>query len=77
MSMSRQEVIDTISQLPEHQLQKAICYITLIIHEGEQEKNSGTDEEQQELLELLNYTINTGRGDFAEKHDHYLYEMAE
>ncbi|MCP4113747.1 MAG: hypothetical protein GY749_50835 [Desulfobacteraceae bacterium] len=76
MSMSRQEVIDTISQFSEDQLQKAISYITLILHEGEQEKNSAIDE-QQELLELLNYTVNTGRGDFAEKHDHYLYEMPE
>ncbi len=73
MNVSRQEVIDTICQLSEDQLQKAIDYITLILHEGEQEKNPDTDEEQRTLLELLNYTINTGRGDFAEKHDYYLW----
>jgi hypothetical protein len=45
-------------------------------------QKTGEDEiklnkEQQELLELLNYTIDTGRGDFAEKHDHYLYGISK
>jgi hypothetical protein len=31
------------------------------------------NEEQKRLLDLLNYTIDSGRGDFAEKHDAYLY----
>ena len=31
------------------------------------------DAEQQGLLDLLNSTIDSGRGDFAEQHDHYLY----
>jgi hypothetical protein len=31
--------------------------------------------EQEELLDLLNYTIDSGRGDFAEWHDHH-FEQA-
>jgi hypothetical protein len=60
-----------INQLSDDQIQHVAHYIVTLF----QEKNSEVPltEEQQDLLDLLNDTIHTGRGDFAEHHDHYLY----
>ena len=70
--MSKQEVIHIIEQLSEEQLEKVFDYITVTFF---QKNNDVTllDEEKRELLELVNDTIDTGRGDFAEKHDQHLY----
>jgi hypothetical protein len=70
--VSKQEVIHIIEQLSEEQLEKVFDYISVTFFQ----KNTDVtplDEEQRELLELVNDTIDTGRGDFAEKHDQYLY----
>jgi len=42
-------------------------YIKPILSENEKK----LDSEQRELLDLLNYTVDTGRKDFAEKHNFY------
>ncbi|MDM8566678.1 hypothetical protein QUF74_13630 [Candidatus Halobeggiatoa sp. HSG11] len=67
--MSKQEVIGLVNQLSDTQLIKVSDYIKQIFLQ----KEPKLDEEQQELLKLLDYTIDSGREDFAEKHDHYLY----
>ncbi len=41
--------------------------------EKTKERAPALDAEQEGLLDLLNSTIDSGRGDFAEQHDHYLY----
>lgn len=71
--MSRQEVINMINQLSDEQLQKVVDYIKLMFFQKAKVYEKELDKEQKELLDLLNYTINSGRGDFAEQHDHYLY----
>ncbi len=43
----------------------------------EQVDKKELDKEQKELLDLLNYTIDSGRGDFAERHNHYIYEASK
>jgi hypothetical protein len=71
---AKQEVMGMIQQLSEDQLQNVLNYIKMIfVQLGKSE--SQMDEEQKGLLDLLNYTIDTGREDFAEKHDDYLYRM--
>jgi len=59
-----------IEQLSYAQLQKVSDYINILFSQAEETK---LDDEQKELLDLLNYTIDSGRGDFAEQHDRYLY----
>lgn len=71
--MSRQEVISLINQLPDEQLQKVVDYIKQMFLEKTEVLEKKLSKEQEELLDLLNYTIDSGRGDFAEYHDHYLY----
>lgn len=71
--MSRQEVISLINQLPDEQLQKVVDYIKQMFLEKTEVLEKKLSKEQEELLDLLNYTIDSGRGDFAECHDHYLY----
>lgn len=71
--MSKQDVI-IIYQLPDDQIQQVANYIMRIWSQP-QGKNSPLTEEQSELIDLLNNTIQTGRGDFAEHHDMYLYGM--
>jgi len=71
MLTAKENIINMIDRLPEQQLQKVINYIVLIKNEKHDE--TILTQEQQELLDLLNYTIDTGRGDFAENHDAYLY----
>ncbi len=70
----RQEVMNVIDQLSEDQLQKVLDYVRLMFFQTE-ESEAKLDEEQRTLLDLLNYTVATGRGDFSEKHDDYLYRM--
>ncbi|CAK8723905.1 hypothetical protein GCAAIG_13830 [Candidatus Electronema halotolerans] len=70
--MSRQEVISMVNQLSESQLTKVAEYIKQFF-EKTKERASALDAEQEGLLDLLNSTIDSGRGDFAEQHDHYLY----
>lgn len=67
---ARQEVMNLIGELSESQIKKVIDCIRTIRKE---KKETGLTGEQKELLSLLNCTINTGRGDFAEKHDRYIY----
>ncbi len=67
--MLKQEVISMIEQLSYAQLQKVSDYINILFSQAEETKS---DDEQKELLDLLNYTIDSGRGDFAEHHDRYL-----
>lgn len=70
----RQDIINMLDQLSENQLQRVIACIREISLREEKEKKSLLDEEQQELLGLLAHTVDTGRGDFAEKHNSYLYD---
>lgn len=71
--MSKQEVINMINKLPDSELLKIANYIKLIISENIIEPKEKLDREQKELLELLNYTIDSGKKDFSENHDYYLY----
>lgn len=70
--MSRQEVISMVNQLSDNQLAKAAEYIRQLFDKAK-ERPAALDAEQNGLLDLLNSTIDSGRGDFAEQHDHYLY----
>ena len=74
--MSRQEVIDMINQLSDEQLQELGDYIKPIFSQTIKVHEKRLNKEQKELLGLLKYTIDSGRGDFAEAHDHYLYGAA-
>jgi len=71
----RQEVIKMIELLPDKQLERIAAYIRLI--QNEMPEKASLTQEQYELLDLLNYNIDSGRVDFAENHDKYLYEMGE
>ena len=71
--MSRQEAIKIVSQLSDEQLQKLVDYVKLMFSQKVNVHENKLNKEQKELLDLLNYSIDSGRGDFAEKHDHYLY----
>jgi hypothetical protein len=71
--MSRQEAIKIINQLSDEQLQKLANYVKLTFIQKVKLNEKKLNNEQKELLDLLNYSIDSGRGDFAEKHDHYLY----
>jgi len=71
--MSKQEVISMINQLSDSQLLNVADYIKQMFSPKIREHKTELDKEQEKLLELLNYTIDSGRGDFAEKHDYYLY----
>ncbi len=71
--MSKQEVISMVNQLSDSQLLKVADYLRQMFFQKAKEHKTELDKEQQGLLELLNYTIDSGRGDFAEKHDHYIY----
>jgi len=75
--MSRQEVIEMINQLPDEQLPKVVDYIKQLFLQKTEVYVEKLSREQEELLDLLNYTIDSGRGDFAERHDHYLYGTSE
>ncbi|OQX02136.1 MAG: hypothetical protein BWK80_58590 [Desulfobacteraceae bacterium IS3] len=68
--MLKQEVMNMIGQLSYTQLQKVSDYIKIL---SSQTEETISDDEQKELLDLLNYTIDSGRGDFAEQHHRYLY----
>lgn len=70
--MSRQDVIGLVNQLSESQLEKVAEYITQLFQKT-RNHSAALDAEQEGLLDLLGSTISTGRGDFAEQHDHYLY----
>jgi|GEM_PF-1880444 len=70
----RRDIINMLNQLSEDQLQRVIACIKEISLMEDKAKELQLDEEQQELLGLLAHTVDTGRGDFAEKHDHYLYD---
>jgi hypothetical protein len=70
--MSRQEVISMVNQLPESQIEKVAEYITQLFQKT-RNHSATLDAEQESLLDLLGSTISSGRGDFAEQHDHYLY----
>lgn len=70
--MSRQEVISMVNQLSESQLTKVAEYIKQFFEKAK-ERTATLDAEQEDLLGLLNSTIDSGRGDFSEQHDHYLY----
>lgn len=70
--MSRQEVICLVNQLPESQLEKVAEYIRQLLQKTKN-PSAALDAEQEGLLDLLGATISSGRGDFAEQHDHYLY----
>jgi len=67
--MSRQEIINRLNQLSDSQLKQISDYIESTFSGERMELN----EEQERLLDLLNHTIDSGRGDFSEKHDDYLY----
>jgi len=69
--MLKQEVISMIEHLSYAQLQKVSDYINILFSQTEETK---LDDEQKELLDLFNYTIDSGRTDFAEQHHRYLYE---
>ncbi|MBC8186138.1 hypothetical protein H8E88_34070 [candidate division KSB1 bacterium] len=71
--MSRQEVINIVSQLSDDQLQNLVDYIKLMFSKKTNVQEKKLNQEQKELLDLLNYTIDSGREDFAEHHDRYLY----
>lgn len=73
--MSRQEVIEMINQLPDEQLPGVVDYIKQLFLQKTAGYIEKLSSEQEELLDLLNYTIDSSRGDFAERHDHYLYEQ--
>jgi hypothetical protein len=70
--MSRQEVISMVNQLSESQLTKVAEYIKQFF-EKTKERALALDAEQEGLLDLLNSTIDSDRGDVAERHGHYLY----
>jgi len=70
--LARQEVMNVVGQLSDEQLRKVLDYIRLTFFTPE-ESEPGSDEEQKTLLDLLDHTVDTGRGDFSEKHDDYLY----
>ena len=70
--MSRQEVINMVNQMSESQLAKVSEYIMQLFHKMK-ERPAALDAEQEELIDLLDCTIDSGRQDFAEQHDHYLY----
>ncbi len=71
--MSRQEVISMVNQLSESQLTKVAEYIKQFF-EKTKERAASLDAEQESLLDLLDSTIDSGRGNFAKQHDHYLYD---
>ena len=70
----RHDIINMLDQLSEDQLQRVIACIREIYLREENAKELQLDEEQQELMDLLAHTVDTGRGDFAEKHNRYLYD---
>lgn len=70
---AKQEIINMVDQLPKKQLKKVVDYIRVLLLQENKGKEIKLEEEQEQLLELLNCTIDTGRGDFAENHNHYLY----
>jgi hypothetical protein len=71
--MLKQEVMNRVEQLSAVQLQKVSEYISLLFSQTEKETETASDDEQKQLLDLLNDTIDTGRGNFAEHHNRYLY----
>ena len=75
--MYRQEVITMVNRLSDEQLQRVVGYIKLMFAQKTKVYEKKLNNEQKELLDLLNYTIDSGRGDFAGKHDHYLYEVTK
>ncbi|CAN2042248.1 hypothetical protein GMMP15_730063 [Candidatus Magnetomoraceae bacterium gMMP-15] len=75
--MLKQEVIYMLDSLSNDQLKNILDYIKHKFFQQEKVIKTKLNEEQQELLELLDYGIDSGRGDFAEKHDHYLYGIAK
>jgi hypothetical protein len=80
MVMTRQDVIELVEQLPEQQLPIVADFIHSIMLPLEVENGSNKDQkelsqEQKELLDLLNYTVETGITDLARNHDHYLYGL--
>ncbi len=70
--MLKQEIISMVEQLPHAQLQEVSDYIKTFFTK---EEEFILNDEQKELLDLLNYTIDSGRGDFSENHDHYIYKI--
>ena len=74
--MSRHKVITMVNLLSDEQLQRVVDYIKQMFAQKTKVYGKKLNNEQKELLDLLNYTIDSERGDFAEQHDHYLYEMS-
>lgn len=71
--MTKQEVIELVKQLSENQLKELTKFIENIILKEDEDSDPIEDAEQQNLLNLLNYTIESGREDFAKEHNYYLY----
>lgn len=71
--MTKQEVVNMVNCLSEDQLHKVEDYIKLISIQVEKKNDQLLTEEQKELLELTDCTIDTGRGDFSQNHNHYIY----
>lgn len=73
--MTRQEVLKLVEQLPEQKLPVLAEFIQLLVSQRVTENGSDEefDEGQKELLDLLNYCVDTGITDLARNHDHYLY----
>ena len=75
--MSKQEVLNMVNNLSENQLKSVSDYIKQICIKVEKKNDQKLTEEQEDLLELTNDTINTERGDFAQNHDHYVYGISK
>ncbi len=65
----RRELIRLVHELSDNQTKLVKAFIQKLLNE--KPEDSLTDE-QKSLLDLLNHTISTDRGDFAEKHDKYI-----
>lgn len=77
--MTRQQVLELVEQLPDQQLTLVADFIQALMLpldlESHWEDEEGLSLEQMELLDLLNYSVDTGITDLARNHDHYLYGL--
>lgn len=77
--MTRQQVLELVEQLPDQQLTLVADFIHSLMLPLEADFDSQDEEdlskEQIDLLDLLNYSVDTGITDLARNHDHYLYGL--
>jgi hypothetical protein len=70
---AKELLIDEIEKLPDDKIERIIDFIKSLKSLKEDYTPKNLDATQKKLLDLMKYTISSGRKDFAEKHDKYLY----